>query len=533
MQNVMAVRAAQSVGRPAARSRTGRLLVLVLLFLVGVIAAAGAALASDYYWGTFGITQPPLEVAANGARRIIRVPPGASIQTALNRANPGDEIELQAGAVYKGVLKLPNKSGAEFITVRTSAVAQLPPADTRLDPKRHGAALATILSNVQGQPAILAENGAHHFRFVGIEFGPTIQGYFNIIQIGTAEERTVDELPHHIEFDRTYVHGSRTEGQRRGIAANGRHIKIANSYISDIKREGEESQAIAVWGGDGPIEITNNYLEAAAESILFGGAESRLGLVPGNATIRDNWMNKPLEWRGSKWVVKNFLEIKSGKRIDIERNLMTNNWAMAQEGTGVLFRTGEDSGKGAIVEDILFADNIMRGSGSAITVFGGEGGGGRRLTIRNNVFEDISANKWEGRGFFIKSSTWDGLTIENNTVIHDGSITIGYGAPVRGLVFRNNIVFNNEYGFFGDGIGSGQVAINRYYPGASIVGNILVGGRAAEYGRENFYPASRSAIGFVAGSAGDYRLRSDSQFSRGGGGKGIGADLDPRTVGGK
>jgi len=529
MQNVMTVRAAQNIRRPVAGKRSGRLFLFVALVLIGIIAAAGGALASDYYWGTFGLTQPPLEVVSNGANRIIRVPPGASIQTALNRANAGDTIELQAGAVYKGVLKLPNKFGSEFITIRTSAETQLPPAGTRLDPQRHQAALATVVSNIQGSPAVLAAKGAHHFRFDGIEFGPTIAGYFNIIQIGTTEERTVEELPHHIEFDRVFIHGDRREGQRRGVAANGRHIKISNSYFSDFKREGEESQAIAAWGSDGPIEIINNYLEGAAESILFGGAESTLGLVPSDIVVRDNWMNKPLEWRNSKWVIKNFLEIKSGKRVTIENNLMTNNWAMAQEGTGVLFRTGEDSGRNTIVEDVTFANNIMRGSGSAITVFGGEGAGGRRLTIRNNVFEDISASKYDGRGFFIKSSEWDGLVVENNTVIHDGSITIGYGAPVRGFVFRNNVVFNNEYGFFGDGIGSGRVALDRYFPQGVVTGNAMIGSSSSDYGSSNFYPSSAGQIGFSNAASGDYRLRTDSEYSR----RNVGADLDPRTVGGR
>ena len=190
---------------------------------------------------------------------------------------------------------------------------QILPEGKRVSPAQR-AWLATINPGLLTRPAILAANGAHHYRFVGIEFGPTTKGYFNIIQIGTTEETSVEQLPHHIEFDRVYVHGDPKLGQRRGIAANGRHIKVTNSYFSDFKREGEESQAIAVWAADGPIEITNNYIEAAAENILFGGATSKLALTPGNAIIRDNWLNKPIEWRNTKWVVKNLFEIKSGRQ---------------------------------------------------------------------------------------------------------------------------------------------------------------------------------------------------------------------------
>lgn len=506
----------------------GRRVVRLWPFAVAaLLVCVVGVLGFDLYSGKLGIVNPGFTVVETNTGRVLKVPPGGNLQNAINKAGGGDTIELTAGAVYNGAFKLPNKAGADFITITTSSAAQLPPADTRLDPKKHASALAKIAASVQGQPTIQTASGAHHYRFTGIEFGPTLEGYFNIIQLGTSYESSPDELPHHIEFDRVWIHGDKTDGQRRGIAANGRHIKIANSYFSDIMREGEESQAIAVWAADGPIEIVNNYLEAAAESILFGGAESRLGLIPGNAIIRDNHLNKPLEWRNSKWTVKNFLEIKSGRNIRIENNLMTNNWEQAQEGTGLVFRTADDSGKESSIEDIEVVGNIIRGSGSAVNVFGGEARGGRRLTIRNNIFEDINAKKWGGRGFFLKSTTWDGLVVENNTVIHDGSITIAYGQPVQGFVFRNNIVFNNEYGFFGDGIGSGRAALTKYFPGVTIAGNVIIGGTSSDYGGGNHYPSGAGQIGFAGG--GDYRLRSDSKYAR----NGAGADLDPRSVGGK
>jgi hypothetical protein len=269
---------------------------------------------------------------------------------------------------------------------------------------------------------------------------------------------------------------------------------------------------------------------------LFGGATAPLGLIPGNAVIRDNWMNKPVEWRTSKpkWTVKNLFEIKSGKNIRLENNLMTNNWEHAHEGNAFVIRSASDSGENSYTEDIELIGNIIRGSGSAVTVLGNEARGGRRLTIRNNVFEDINTKHWGGRGYFLKPGTWDGLVVENNTVIHDGSITIAFDQPIRGFVFRNNIVFQNTYGFFGDGEGGGRRAINKYFPRSVISNNAIVGGSASDYGTVNFYPVSPSQIGFANVSAGDYRLRSDSWFLRkGSDGKPIGANLDPTTVGGR
>jgi hypothetical protein len=503
-----------------------------LYVLAALVFGVSAILAFDLSTGRFGLIYPGYEVVQTAEGRVLKVPAGGDFQAAINRAAGGETIELQAGATYQGAFRLPNKPGDQFITIRTSALSQLPAPDRRIDPNKHAGALATIVSNVQGRSAIRTEAGAHHYRFVGVEFGPTPKGYFNIVEIGTSDESRVEDLPHHIEFDRVYLHGDPEHGQRRGIAANGRHIKIANSYFSDFKREGEESQAIAVWAADGPIEIVNNYLEAAAESILFGGAESRLGIIPGNAVIRDNHLNKPLEWRGSKWTIKNHLEIKSGRNIRIESNLMTNNWEHAQEGTAIVIRTADDSGKASCIEDVELVGNIVRGAGSAVNIFGGEARGGRRLTIRNNLFVDIDSRKWGGRGFFLKPTTWDGLVVENNTVIHNGSITIAYGDPIRGFVFRNNIVFNNDYGFFGDGVGPGRAALAKYFPGAAIANNVIVGGSAADYGNGNHYPANLGQVGFANAGGGDHRLRAESRFFRNGAPT-AGADLDPAKVGGR
>jgi hypothetical protein len=465
----------------------------------------------------------------------ITVKQGGNFQAALNRAKPGDTILLEAGATYEGAFKLPVKTGSEFITVRTSAAdAQLPPADRRIDPKKYAAVLPKLKSNVKGKPVIYAPSGAHHFRFIGVEFAPTIEGLYNIIEIGTTEEKSVAELPHHIEFDRVYIHGSPTEGQRRGIAANVKFIKIINSHISDIKRKGEESQAITIWATDGPVEIVNNYLEAAAENILFGGAGSVLRLVPTDCVVRDNHLNKPLNWREEGWDVKNLFEIKNGRRIKVENNLMTNNWMKAQEGTAILFTTRADTGDETIIEDIEFVNNIVRGSANAVNVYGSEGKGGHRLTIRNNFFEDINGAKWGSVGYFLKSTDWDGLIIENNTIIQNCSIASAYGKPVKNFVFRNNIVFENEYGIKGDGMGSGQDVIDKLFSNGTVTGNIIIGGKSSLYKEKNFFLNSIGQVGFANAEKGDYRLPNGNPYlNKGFGGKRIGASLDARLVGGK
>ena len=265
---------------------------------------------------------------------------------------------------------------------------------------------------------------------------------------------------------------------------------------------------------------------------MFGGATSVLGLVPANCIIRDNHLNKPLEWREMDWVVKNLFEIKNGRRFKIENNLMTNNWAMGQDGTGVLFTTREDSGRDAIIEDVEFSGNIVRGSGSAISVYGSEGGGGHRLTVRNNLFEDINGAKWKSAGHFLKVTDWKGLTIENNTILQTGNIAVAYGKPVTDFVFRNNIVFENEYGIKGDNMGSGQEVIDFFFSGGTVSHNVVIGGAPGRYREKNYFPASISQVGFVNAAAGDYTLRAGSQYlTVGHRNDSVGAKLRAQTVG--
>jgi hypothetical protein len=463
----------------------------------------------------------------------ITVKAGGNFQAALDRAKPGDTILLESGATFKGAFKLPQKTGNEFITVRSSAPdAQLPPEGTRIDPRKYSSVLPKLESDVKGEPTISALNGAHHFRFIGIEFGPTVEGLYDIIRLGNGAEKSVNELPHHIEFDRVWIHGGKKEGQRRGIAANGRHIKIQNSYFSDIMRRGEESQAIAVWATDGPVEIINNYLEAAAENILFGGAGSFLKLVPADCIVRNNHLNKPLEWRSESWVVKNIFEIKNGRRIKVENNLMTNNWAMGQDGTAILFTTRADNGDATIIEDIEFVNNIVRGSANGVNVFGSEGGGGHRLKISNNQFEDINGEKWGNAGYFMKLTDWNGLIVENNTILQTGSIASVYGPPVKDFVLRNNIIFENEYGIKGDNTGSGQATIGKFFPNGTVTCNLIIGRKNAPYPETNTFTESIGQVGFANREKGDYRLKSESPyFKKVCGGKRLGADLNSELVG--
>ena len=205
---------------------------------------------------------------------------------------------------------------------------------------------------------------------------------------------------------------------------------IRNSYFADFKGDGFDTQAIAGWNGPGPYDIINNYLEGAGENIIFGGAPPKIkGVVPSDITIKRNHFYKPLEWcqfsnkwDGSKWTVKNFLELKMARRVTIEGNVFENNWHQAQAGFAIVFtvRT-EQIANWAVVEDVNFVRNIIRHSGGGVNILGMDGtwnnmGIARRILIKDNIFEDIDYTKWRGDGrVFQLLNGARNVTIDHNT----------------------------------------------------------------------------------------------------------------------
>src|SRR3989442_11136381 len=176
--------------------------------------------------------------------------------------------------------------------------------------------------------AIVAASGAHHFRLIGIELmaadGVTT---FDVVQLGTGSERSTDTLPHDIIIDRCYIHGLPGQAAKRGIALNGSRLAVIDSYLSEFKDQSQDTQAILGWNGPGPFKIVNNYLEAAGENVMFGGADPAIvNLVPSDIEIRHNHFFKPPSWRGAWAAVKKVFELKNARRPPLEANNFANNW---------------------------------------------------------------------------------------------------------------------------------------------------------------------------------------------------------------
>src|SRR5215831_10308788 len=358
-------------------------------------------------------------------------------------------------------------------------------------------------------------------------------------------QTSLSQIPHDLIVDRCYIHGNPSDTSRRGVALNSASTAVIDSYISECHESGADSQAIAGCNGPGPFKIVNNYLEGAGENFILGGADPSVqNLIPSDIEFRHNQVAKPVKWKvghpsyaGIRWSVKNLLELKNAQRVLIESNVFEYNWAESQNGFAILFTPRNQSGHSpwSVAQDVTFANNTLRHSGSGFNIAGPDNEAGvsqpsRRILIRNNLIEDIDGKAWEGDGrLFQIVGGAEYITIDHNTGFASGNIlsTDSTQGLNVGLVFTNNIVAHNAYGVLGTDTGIGLSTLNRWWKSYVFKKNVIVGGKASNYPPDNYFISSFSEVGFVDMAKGDYRLSSSSSYQNAGAdGKNIGCSLN-------
>jgi hypothetical protein len=239
----------------------------------------------------------PISAGADAATT--RVPAGGDLQAAIDAARPGDTILLDPGVEYVGNFRLPVHGGSSYITIRSAASdSVLPPAGTRISPA-YAAHLPKLRSD-NVSPAIATRPGAAFWRLQFLELRANRRGFYDIVTLGDGSlaQDSLDDLPHDLIIDRVYMQGDPLHGQKRGIALNSGRTTIINSHIAGIRAIGQDSIAVGGWNGPGPYHIENNYLEAAGEVVLFGGATPGIhGVIPSDIVVRSNTITRPLSWR--------------------------------------------------------------------------------------------------------------------------------------------------------------------------------------------------------------------------------------------
>jgi hypothetical protein len=234
---------------------------------------------------------------------------------------------------------------------------------------------------------------------------------------------------------------------------------------------------------------------------------------------------------GTKWTVKNALELKNAQQVTIDGNVIENVWAAGQYGYAILVTPRNQNGGASWVRvrDVTISNNIVRHAAGAMQLAGKDSTHTsqqtQRIALRNNLFYDIDPAKFGGLAkVFLLGEGPAGVVFDHNTIVHtNSSVVYAYGTEdVTGFVYTNNISRHNAYGIMGEGGRPGQYSIDLFFPASTITNNVLAGGPAASYPQPNSFPTvAQWDASFVNAAAADYRLLSSSVFFAAGAGGSI------------
>lgn len=428
------------------------------------------------------------------AGRTLSVPAGGDLQAALDAAQPGDTVSLAAGAIFRGNFILRRKAGSEWIVVRSATSDEVLRPGARVTPA--SAPVMARLVTPNGAPALQAAPGARRYRLIGLELtvAADVARVRQIVAFGGLQS-TLSGTPSDLILDRCYVHGRPDAEVFRGILLNSGAAAVVDSHVSEIHVAGSDSQAVLGYNGPGPFKIVNNHLEAAGENVMFGGGDPRIAdLVPSDIEIRRNHLVKPLQWRrgeaeaGTRWTVKNLLELKNAQRVLIEGNVLENVWAESQGGAALVLTPRSDgAAPWTVVQDVMVRHNLIR---NALGGFGGQAVDDghptrplRRIAIVNNLWLAVD------RAFFTiavpAAAPVEDLVVDHNTAVPTRYFSYDID-PARSPALVRFQYTNNLTGFGVFGVKYPRTVADaaRLTPDAVIGGNVLVRLGAVTDGRE-------------------------------------------------
>jgi hypothetical protein len=446
----------------------------------------------------YAIERLCLSLPAKAGRQVAAAN-GADLQKALDSAAAGETIVLTPGRTYRPpegksfVLRNRPLAADQWIVIRSADKAFDPGGPLRPGVRvgesdaAHMPRLRSVSANV---PAITTENGAHGYWFIGLDVGPddSLRQLTNLIELGSGRDTSPDTEPHDIVIDRSFVHGNDDGNFRRGVLMNGRRLAVVDSYVANFHDANGDSQAIAGWNGPGPFKIVGNYLEAAGENIMFGGADPAIpDLVPSDIEIRGNLSTKRLAWRDARVPVKNAFELKAARRVLVDGNTFEHVWRSGQDGTAILLKSANQNGRctGCVTEYVTFRNNIVRGAANGLSVNGAEAGRqglplpktANHIRIDNVLFDDIGGPEWGGGGKLFK--IMNGASDVAITHVTSRSNPAGILDAARAsdldphLTFTDNVVERVKYGI-GTGGNEGARTLERNFSPFTYARNVIV-----------------------------------------------------------
>jgi len=479
----------------------------------------------------------------------------AELLAAYNQCVGGEHIIIPAGTVISGNVELPARSFTDFVTIRSSAA--MPDMTSRVSPTQSG--LVTFRGTYSNELPFLIKNRASKIRLSGLKFEPfngtpeTAQNYY-LLHIGEAfGQSTLADNPTKIILDHCVVNPPDNVQVVHAILNDGYKVSIIGSWLGNIRTYGgQDSQAVFGLDGRGAHVYNNTFFEAAAESVIYGGASNQIeGVVPTNIefrrcffTKRTSWRNLPPLSNGDSFNAKNLFETKNARRVYIEGSQFTNHWdANRSQYYALAFKSSADKPNGgqgspwAVSEEIVLENNRLshlNGVAAVVRDFYRDGMRydplkPQHIRFINNLFDDVTFGRWGvNRSWMFYIADTDDLLIKHNTVVDANDTTDESHELLLYLntinAYRSEITDSilplNYYGILGscgEGIAALNIASSGWFDtsgnscgaasGANagswrIAGNVLPKMRSYHnvnmYPNGNFYPDNYSGVGMQA-----------------------------------
>lgn len=416
---------------------------------------------------------------SNGTLR--HVTDSTTLASALAAMVCGDIVQFEADFTNTNVV-LPAKAcdATHWITFRSDGIAnsQFPAEGIKVTPCYWGVASLpgrpnfncasttkvgrTISGHITGNSSVpfTITAGSSFYRIEGLEITVPVGNGFGVSQL------TKMDGTDHIIWDQNWIHGTAADEIAHGvILKNSTWGALVDNFINDLhcKQGGQCADSTGISGGvdnvqTGPFKIVDNFVEASAENIIFGGGAATT--IPADMLVLYNYLFKPLIWNpasgsyaGIRWVVKNNFEMKNGNRILVQYNYLENAWAPDQVGSAFLLTPRSPSQQSPTLpgtcptcqtEHVTFRWNYVTGqnqflqagnTASAPCSNNCDPAGGHNYSVHDNIADNQAPPTANASG---ATNLWQGnsqSTYNAAMALHDVSVinnTVVYANPTAG-----------------------------------------------------------------------------------------------------
>jgi hypothetical protein len=248
-----------------------------------------------------------------------------------------------------------------------------------------------------------------------------------------------------------------------------------------------------------------------------GGIATWNGQQINNVEIRRNTFNKRPEWLlPGRSEPKGYFEFKNGNNITLDGNIFQGYPSVM----GLTSRNDGGSNPWSTISNFVMTNNKIIGYREGLIFLGKDSYSLSQqsvgLTIANNLFiaSSVQTNN-EMHSKLLQLDSGKDVQIYHNTVIGNRTHMISGQQATTGLVFRDNIIYNGEYGF---SCFTEPNTIGTCWPGMRMTGNVIVDNRSnnqddpSGYPAGNFFPDSLAEVGLVDYRNGNYQLAQSSRY---------------------